>query len=55
VKYLIEMEMNDEDKIRILDLYSDTILNHHLSQKLKLIGEDKFNHLIYILTKVNND
>jgi hypothetical protein len=25
---------------------SDTILNHHLSQKLKFIGRDKFNHLI---------
>jgi len=22
------------------------MLNHHLSQKLKLIGRDKFNHLI---------
>jgi hypothetical protein len=25
------------------------MLNHHLSQKLKLIGMDEFNHLIYIL------
>jgi hypothetical protein len=29
---------------------SDTMLNHHLSQKLKLIGRDKFNHLINTLT-----
>jgi hypothetical protein len=27
----------------------DIMLNHHLSQKFKLIGRDKFNHLIYIL------
>jgi hypothetical protein len=26
------------------------MLNHHLSQKFKLIERDKFNHLIYILT-----
>jgi hypothetical protein len=32
---------------------SDTILNYHLSQKLKLIGRDEFNHLIYILTKLH--
>jgi hypothetical protein len=25
-------------------------VNHHLSQKLKLIGRDKFNHLINTLT-----
>jgi hypothetical protein len=29
----------------------DTMLNHHLSQKLKLIGRCKFNHLINTLTK----
>jgi hypothetical protein len=29
---------------------SDTMLNHHLSQKLKLIGRGKFNHLINTLT-----
>jgi hypothetical protein len=27
------------------------MLNHHLSQKLKLIGKSKFNHLINILTR----
>jgi hypothetical protein len=26
------------------------MLNHHLSQKFKLIGKDEFNHLINILT-----
>jgi hypothetical protein len=26
------------------------MLNHHLSQKLKLIGNDEFNHSINILT-----
>jgi hypothetical protein len=30
----------------------DTMLNHHLSQKLKLIGRVKFNHLINTLTLV---
>jgi hypothetical protein len=28
----------------------DTILNHYLSQKLKMIGMGKFNNLINILT-----
>ena len=35
-------------KLRIS--YSDTILNYQLSQKLKLLGNDEFNHLIIILT-----
>jgi hypothetical protein len=30
---------------------SDTILNYQLSQKLKLIGRGKFNHLTITLTK----
>jgi hypothetical protein len=29
----------------------DTMLNHHLSQKLKLIGKSKFNHFINNLTR----
>jgi hypothetical protein len=29
---------------------ADTMLNYQLSQKLKLIGRDKFNHLIISLT-----
>jgi hypothetical protein len=32
-----------------LELETAYVLNHHLSQKLKLIGMDEFNHLIYIL------
>jgi hypothetical protein len=28
----------------------DTMLNYHLFQKLKLIGRNKFNHLIISLT-----
>jgi hypothetical protein len=38
--------VNDRDKAQTQDLYSDIMLNHHLSQKLKLIGKIKFNHLI---------
>ena len=30
----------------------DTMLNHHLSKKLKLIERDKFNHLINTLIPV---
>ena len=33
---------------------SDTILNYRLSQKLKLLGNDEFNHLIISLTKPEN-
>jgi len=29
---------------------SDSMLNYNLSQKLKLLGMGKFNHLIHILT-----
>ena len=29
---------------------SDVMLNHHLSQKYKLIGRETFNHLIITLT-----
>jgi hypothetical protein len=42
--------VNNGDKVRTHDLYSNIMLNHHLSQKLKLIGRGEFNHLIYILT-----
>lgn len=42
--------MNFEDKVQTQDFYSDTMLRHHLSQKLKLIGIDKFHHIINILT-----
>ena len=36
--------------IKLKISYSDTILNYQLSQKLKLLGNDEFNHLIIILT-----
>jgi hypothetical protein len=32
--------------------YSDSMLNHHLSQKFKLIRNDKFNYLIYKLDSI---
>jgi hypothetical protein len=48
VEYLIEMEVNDG--FRLMTSSSDTKLNYYLSQKLKLIGRDEFNYLIYILT-----
>jgi hypothetical protein len=35
--------------IRIQDLYSDTMLNHQLSQNFKLIEKGKSNHLINTL------
>jgi DNA repair protein RadC len=34
-----------------MTLDSDTMLNHQLSQKFKLIEISKFNHLIITLTK----
>jgi hypothetical protein len=47
VEYLIEMRSkNERDKVQTQNLFFDTMLNHHLSQKLKLIRRDKFNHLI---------
>jgi hypothetical protein len=45
-----------EIRFKLKDLYSNTMLNHHLSQNLKLIENDKFNrpsntrkhiHLLY--------
>ncbi len=30
----------------------DTIINYHLSQKLKLFGNDEFNHLNIIQTRI---
>jgi hypothetical protein len=37
--------VNEEDKARTKDFYFNIMLNYHLSQKLKLKGNDKFNHL----------
>ena len=42
--------MADENNVCTQNLYFDTMLNHYLSQKLKLIRNDKFNHLVNILT-----
>jgi hypothetical protein len=42
--------MHYRDMVRTQDLCSDIMLNHHLSQKFNLIRNDKFNHLINILT-----
>jgi hypothetical protein len=39
-----------ESRFELRTFGSDTMLNHHLSQKLKLIGRSKFNHLINTLT-----
>jgi hypothetical protein len=36
--------VNYEGMTRTQDFYSNTILNHQLSQKLKLIRNDEFNH-----------
>jgi hypothetical protein len=47
VEYLIEMRgKNEGDKVQTQNLLFDIMLNHHLSQKLKLIGRGKFNYLI---------
>ena len=39
--------------IRIQNLNFDTMLNNYLFQKLKFIRNDKFNHLINILTNID--
>jgi hypothetical protein len=39
-----------ESRFELRTFGSDTMLNYHLSQKLKLIGRGKFNHLINTLT-----
>jgi hypothetical protein len=44
VKYLIEIETNEQDKVQTQYLRSNSMLNYHLSQKFKLIRRDKFNH-----------
>ena len=42
-----------ESRIDPMTFGSDTMINYHLSQKLKLIGRGKFNHLTIILTCSN--
>jgi hypothetical protein len=39
-----------ESKFEFKTFSSNTMLNHHLSQKVKLIGRGKFNYLIITLT-----
>jgi hypothetical protein len=39
--------------VRWIDGGSDILLNHHLSQKFKLVENDWFNHLINILMGSN--
>jgi hypothetical protein len=46
MREILKREMNDRDNIRIWDFFSDFILNHHLFQKIKLIENSKFKHLI---------
>jgi hypothetical protein len=46
----LKYEVNEEIRFELKTFGSDTMLNHHLFRKLKLIERDKFNHLINILT-----
>lgn len=39
-----------ESMFELWNFGSDTVLNYHLSLKVKLIGRGKFHHLINILT-----
>jgi hypothetical protein len=42
-----------ESRFELRTFGSDTKLNHHLSQKFKLIGRGKFDHLINTLTSIS--
>jgi hypothetical protein len=44
-----------ESTFKLRTLGSDTMLNYHLSQKLKLIERDNFNHYINTLTKCREE
>lgn len=39
-----------ESGFELMIFYSETMLNHYLTKKFKLIGRDRFNHLINTLT-----
>ena len=41
-----------ETKFELRTTYFDTMINDHLSQKLKQLGNDEFNYLIIILRKL---
>jgi hypothetical protein len=43
-----------ESRFNPITFGSDTMLNYQLSQKLKLIGRDKFNRLIITLRSLAN-
>jgi hypothetical protein len=55
MEYLVETR-GELMKLRfeLMTFGSNTLLNHHLFQKFKLIGRDKFNHLINILSALNS-
>jgi hypothetical protein len=49
-EYLIKIRGElTELKFELITFSSDTMLNHHLSHKLKLIEKNKFNYLIITL------
>jgi hypothetical protein len=41
---------HDGDKVQTREFCSNTMLNHYLSQNVKLIRNDEFNYLINTLT-----
>jgi hypothetical protein len=55
IEYLTEMGRGKltDTRFKLTTFCFDTMLNYHLSQKLKPIGIGKFNHLINTLTKTN--
>ena len=51
MKYLLETRVElIVSRFELKTFVSNTMLNHHLLKKFKLIGRVKFNHLIFILT-----
>jgi hypothetical protein len=44
-----------ETRFELKITYSDTLINYQLSQNLKLLGNNEFNHLTIILTAVNSE
>jgi hypothetical protein len=51
VEYLIKFEVNEWNRVRTRDLCSNTMLNNHLSQKLKLETQ----HVEYLILMGVND
>jgi hypothetical protein len=51
IKYFNYNRVNCERvRVQTPNFYSDTMLNHHLSKKIKLIKTNRLNHLINTLT-----